>query len=285
MKYTTEEIINVLPDKVEKEIIDLINKKSPTCYAKLSVEEIMNLKKNIITSPKFKQYNITLEQIQSIRSSFVKNKMINKHPFLLKNTNKIINDYNNKINILEISKKYDGSPLNIMRVILLKTNSKEKVKKIFNNPSLLNEYDYNQFILAKENDDFALINQDETLKKAIDFEKQIEEILIKNNIIYKTQEDLTQEQIKSHGKAFSTPDFLIESELIINNREIKWIDAKNFYGSNIKFVKSKIKEQTKKYINNYGNGCIIFNLGFNEIYAENPNILFISWNSFNNLYQ
>jgi hypothetical protein len=91
---------------------------------------------------------------------------------------------------------------------------------------------------------------------------------------------LTKEQIITHGKAFSTPDFLIESELLINGNQIKWIDAKNFYGSNINFVKSKINEQTKKYINNYGNGSIIFNLGFNDSYS-NPNILFLSWNSFN----
>lgn len=283
MRYIIQKIINVLPDKVEKEILNSINKKPPICYTKISDSEIKTLTNDIINKPNFKQYDISIEQIQSIRSSFVKNKMIKNHPSLVKNTNKIINDYNNKTPILEISKKYDGSPLNIMRVILLKTNSKEKVKKIFNNPSSLNEYDYEQFNSAKNNDDFALVNQDETLKKATEFEKQIEKILIKNKISYKTQEELAQEQIKTHGKPFSTPDFLIESELIINDREIKWIDAKNFYGSNVKFVKSKIEEQTKKYLNNYGNGCIIFNLGFNETYSENPNILFLSWNSFKEL--
>ena len=170
-----------------------------------------------------------------------------------------------------------------MRVILLKTNSKERVKKLFNNPELLNDFDLKQFTIAKENDDFALVNQDETLKRANEFEKDIEEVLIKKNIKYKTQEDLTQEQIKSHGHAFSTPDFLIESELKINDREIKWIDAKNFYGSNVKFVKSKIEEQTKKYLKNYGDGCITFKLGYNETYSENPNILFLSWDSLDNL--
>jgi hypothetical protein len=285
MNYTIPKIKDILSDKDEKYILKILNKKPPVCYAKLSSNEIKNLENKIINNQEFKEYNNILEQIKSIRSSYIKNKMIFNHQSLLKNTNKIIKDYNNKVNILEISKNYDGSPLNIMRVILLKTNSKERIKKFFNNPSLLNDYDYEQFNLAKENDDFALINQDEILKKATEFEKQIEEIIIKNNILYKTQEDLTQEQIKTHGKAFSTPDFLIESELKINNRNIKWIDAKNFYGSNIKFVKSKIEEQTKKYLNNYGDGCIIFKLGFNEIYSENKNILFLSWNSFKELHQ
>ncbi len=283
MEYTINNIINVLPDKVEKEILKLINKNPPMCYAKLSISETNFLKNNIIEKAEFKKYNVSIEQIQSIRSSFIKNKMIKSHSKLLKNTNNIIKDYNNKKSILDISKKYDGSPLNIMRVILLKTNSKEKVKKIFNNPESLSEYDYEQFNIAKENDDFALINQDETLKRATDFEKQIEEILIKNNIKYKTQEQLTEKQIKSHGKAFSTPDFLIESDLRINEQTIKWIDAKNFYGSDVNFVKSKINVQTQKYLNNYGNGSIIFNLGFNEIYYNNPKILFLSWKSFKDL--
>ena len=204
--------------------------------------------------------------------------MIKKHSYLISNFKKIIHDYENKIGILVLSEKYDGSPLNIMRVILSKNNSKERVKKLFNNPKLLNDYDYEQFLIAKENDDFALVNQDTIQEHAMNFEKQLEEILIKNKVKYKTQEDLTQEQIKSHGKAFCTPDFLIESELTINGNQIKWIDAKNFYGSNTNFVKSKINEQTKKYIKNYGNGSIVFNLGFNESYS-NPNILFLSYNS------
>lgn len=272
--------IDVLPDEVEKEIIKLINKKAPNCYKKLSDRETKYLQENIISNLNFTKYNINLEQIQSIRSSYVKNKMIKKHSYLLSNKKNIVNDYKNKRNILYISKKYDGSPLNIMRIILSQTNSKEKVKKLFNKPQLLDEYDYKQFEIAKENDDFALVNQDEIQEKAEIFERQIEEILKKMNIKYKTQNQLAKEQIKSHGKPFSTPDFLIESELTINGHEIKWIDAKNFFGSNVSFIKTKIIDQTKKYIGNYGKGSIIFNLGFNQSYSDS-NILFLSWNSFN----
>jgi hypothetical protein len=129
------------------------------------------------------------------------------------------------------------------------------------------------------NDDFALINQDEIQECAEQFERDIEQVLKKMGIKYKTQNELCKEQIKTHGRAFSTPDFLIESELFINEQLVKWIDAKNFFGSNISFVKKKITDQTEKYIKNYGKGSIIFSLGFNESYS-NTNILFLSWNSF-----
>ena len=274
--------ICVLPDDVEKEIIKLINKKAPVCYKKLSDRESKYLEKKIINNVKYAKYNINLEQIQSIRSFYIKNKMIKKHPYLLSNTQNILKDYAEKKNILLISKKYDGSPLNIMRIILTQTNSKKKIKKLFNKPELLDEYDYKQFEIAKNNDDFALINQYEIQKQAEEFETHIEEVLKRMGVKYKTQNQLSKEQIESCGIAFSTPDFLIESELKINEHIIKWIDAKNFFGSNVSFMKTKIIDQTKKYIKNYGNGSIIFSLGFNESYY-NSNILFLSWDSFNKI--
>lgn len=271
--------IDVIPEDVENQIVKLINKKAPVCYKKLSDRETKFLEQNIINDVNYGKYNINLEQIQSIRSSYVRNKMIKKHSQLISNAKKIVADYKNKKNILYISKKYDGSPLNIMRIIFAQTNSKEKVKKLFNKPQLLDDYDYVQFEIAKNNDDFALVNQDEIQERAEQFERQIEEVLKKASVEYKTQNQLAKEQIKSHGRAFSTPDFLIESELIINGQEIRWIDAKNFFGSNISFVKNKINDQTKKYIKNYGKGSIIFNLGFSESYFDS-NILFLSWGSF-----
>lgn len=274
--------ICVLPDDVEKEIIKLINKKAPICYKKLSDRESKYLEKKIINNVKYAKYNINLEQIQSIRSFYIKNKMIKKHPYLLSNTQNILKDYAEKKDILLISKKYDGSPLNIMRIILTQTNSKKKIKKLFNKPELLDEYDYKEFEIAKNNDDFALINQYEIQKQAEQFERHIEEVLKRMGVKYKTQNELSKEQIESHGMAFSTPDFLIESELKINEHIVKWIDAKNFFGSNVSFMKTKIIDQTKKYIKNYGNGSIIFKLGFNESYY-NSNILFLSWDSLNKI--
>ena len=101
-------------------------------------------------------------------------------------------------------------------------------------------------------------------KESLLFEKDIEKLLIKNNIKYKTQDTLSDEQIKKYGKSICTPDFLILSQLVINGIDIKWIDAKNFYGSNNKFVINSIKKQTEKYIKSYGSGAVIFKLGCNE---------------------
>ena len=52
--------------------------------------------------------------------------------------------------------------------------------------------------------------------------------------------------------------------MYINDIKINWIDAKNFYGSNIRFTKQKTIKQISKYINEYGTGTIIYKLGFSD---------------------
>ena len=99
---------------------------------------------------------------------------------------------------------------------------------------------------------------------------------------YKTQEQLTQEQKIKFGKATNTPDFLITSELIINSKKVNWIDAKNFYGSNIEFVISKIIKQIKKYLESYGSGCLIFNHGFNSE-LKFQDVLILDYDSLKNI--
>jgi hypothetical protein len=90
-------------------------------------------------------------------------------------------------------------------------------------------------------------------ENANNFEKIIEEILKKKGIKYRTQEMLAKQQKEKYGRAVSTPDFELDHPVY------KWIDAKNFYGTdNIKFFWKKIREQIKKYP---GEGILVFSLG------------------------
>jgi hypothetical protein len=211
--------------------------------------------------------------------------MIIRHHNLIEKKEKMITDYNNKMDILNISKKYDGSPLNILRIIYAKIYPNISFKKLINNESssykILNENDRKQFIIATNNDKFAVINQQKMHDESLLFEKEIEKILIKNNIKYKTQEMLSKEQTTEHGKCISTPDFLILSKFVVNDNDIKWIDAKNFYGANNKFVLDSIKKQTEKYVKLYGNGIVVFKLGCNEKLVFD-NIICIGFNQFSN---
>merc|ERR1711968_42600 len=107
-------------------------------------------------------------------------------------------------------------------------------------------------------------DQTDIIKESMEFEKKIGKLLKKKEISFKTQEDLTIEQKKEFGKAVITPDFLLDEEVIINNKLIKWIEVKNFYGSQVKHFKKSIKKQISKYYEKWGTGCIVFRNGFNE---------------------
>jgi hypothetical protein len=152
-------------------------------------------------------------------------------------------------------------------IIFNKTRVEEKIKGRENEDplKLSKELNYSPFSIAKminysnldeiKEEDF-LFNSEKiqnSAKNANNFEKEVEEILKKKGIEYKTQETLTQQQKEKYGRAISTPDFEIQ------HPKYKWIDAKNFYGTdNLNFFWKKIREQIKKY---KGEGILVFSLG------------------------
>jgi hypothetical protein len=152
-------------------------------------------------------------------------------------------------------------------IIYNKTKVENKLKETKKeNPIVLSKkLNYSPFSIAKmikypdlnkiKNEDY-LFNSEKiqsSAENANKFEKIIEEILIKKGIKYKTQEMLTKQQKEKYGRAVSTPDFEIEHPVY------KWIDAKNFYGTdNLKFFWKKMREQIKKYP---GKGILVFSLG------------------------
>jgi len=270
--------INPIDWKIEKEIKNKLNLRPPKCYAEIEENELNKIYEEIIKEFNLETKIFSKNIILSIRGNEMRNHMMLSHNRLLRLENKIISDYKSGIDIIDLVKKYDGSPLNLLRIIFQKKYN-NKLVNLIKQKNKLESSDIIQLEKAINYDIYALINQDDILKKSLEFEKKIENILKKNNIKFKTQEQLSNEQKKNEGFAFNTPDFLILSDFYINGEKINWIDAKNFYGSNLSFFIKKIKKQTIKYINEWGSGSIIFNLSFNSK-LKFENILLIDYNSF-----
>ena len=274
--------ITPLDYQIERYVCSKINLTPPESYGKMSKKSLDTVFSLTIEKfPQEKIKNFNQEIILSIRATMVRTHMISHYSNIISNEKKIVQDYSNGLDILELSKKYDGSPLNLLRIIFQKKYKTKLTKIITNtNTNMLDQHDKSQLELAISTDAYALVNQDQILKKAILFENQVAKILDKNNIKYKTQDELVQEQKQKNSVSTNTPDFLILSELTINGTKINWIDAKNFYGSDSKFIKKKIIKQTNKYIKEWGTGSIIFNLGFCSN-LDFQNILLIDFESFN----
>jgi len=262
-----------IPYKLEKILYDSsINEKYP--FSKITDDQKSYLKKKYINNPKYKNYNISIAMIENIKKAYIREHVIKYHHKIINKLDKIRKLYKED-NIIELSNKYQYPPLTLLRLILDKDNKTftKYINKEYDDK--IKERDIKNIELGLKYDNFSVVDEKKQLEDATNFEKDIEKILIKNNIKYITQEELVQEQIKKYGKAINTPDFLLKTE--IDN--INWIDAKNFYGANTKFNKNKIQKQTEKYIKEYGNGLIIFNLGYSkELSEEFKNIKFISFN-------
>jgi hypothetical protein len=214
------------------------------------------------------EYNIYTIILESMMKSYIKNKILVNYNNIRKSIKKIIELYNSKISILKLSKLYNNSPLTIFRLILYeKYKSKQIVKNILNDPKkYLSNFDYEQCLYAINNDMYCTNNQDDQLKDSLAYEKEIQLYLDKNNIKYKTQEQMEGSKL--------TPDFLLDEIIIINGHKIKWIDAKNYYGAYTPMTMYSLKKQATKYNNVYKSGAFVFSLGFSEKIKINNTALF-----------
>ena len=75
----------------------------------------------------------------------------------------------------------------------------------------------------------------------------------------------TEKTIKEKKLHKLTPDFLFETPIIISlddkKHNIHWIDVKNYFLGDIQLITDKLKEQSKKYNETFGNGAFVFHYG------------------------
>jgi len=244
----------IIPFKDEKMISRQLIKKGH--YGKMSKQMKKSVKRAM------KKTLLHFEQVQSLRRNLLRMKIMKKHTSLQKMRNKLEKEYN--YNIIHLSKKYDFAPVSLFRAILKEKYSldKQQLKILLHQPNIhLNPKMLKEFKIAKENDIINGANNKEMLEKSQEYENKIGKFLDKHNIDYKTQEELTEEQKKNIGYAVNTPDFLLTNTVIINGKQVNWIEVKDFYGAYHWNIKKKIQKQINKYITAYGSGALVFSLG------------------------
>ena len=70
------------------------------------------------------------------------------------------------------------------------------------------------------------------------------------------------EQKRAEGRAIITPDLLMIDDVRINGVPCAWIDAKHFFGADLKFPRKKTQKQVDRYVAEYGHGAIVYRHGF-----------------------
>ena len=212
---------------------------------------------------KIENLDITLEQSLSLRSALNQEKSVYSHGRLMSRANELKRRYESGESVLSLSTRFDAPPVNVFRAILTGRGwSKNKIKETLKTPSRLNDRDREQFQLAESADRVSSVNQSETQNAAEIFEDILCDYFSSLNVRFRRQEELLDEQKKSEGRAIITPDLLLLDDVRINGVPCAWIDAKHFFGADLRFPRKKTQKQVDRYVKEYGQGAIVYRHGF-----------------------
>ena len=213
---------------------------------------------------KLDHLSITIEQALSLRSALNQEKSVYSHSRLMRRANELSRRYDSGESVIALSKRFDAPPVNTFRAILTGRGwTKNRIKETLNrNPSRLNKRDREQFELAESVDRVSSVNQTETQNAAEVFEVILCDYFSSVGVRFRRQEELLAEQKVSEGRAIITPDLLLLDDVRINGIPCAWIDAKHFFGADLKFPKKKTQKQVNRYVAEYGQGAIVYRHGF-----------------------
>lgn len=194
--------------------------------------------------------------------------------------------------LLQLSRDLGLPPVNILREIVkervfqehpdMEIKDRNKiVKQVIreDNKALvskfLTDWELDQLQVAKEVDIVGYESQPAGMEiESEKWEKAIYKFLSDNKINFLTEEDMRA------ANSRITPDCLLLDDCVINGRKVRWIDAKNYYGSGLREsngISKKISKQIEKYNAEFGgDGAIVFKNGFSQKYLRNfPSALFL----------
>ena len=212
-----------------------------------------------------KERDMTLDQVLSLRSALLQQKTVYGHGRLKSRSKVLLRLYNEGVNVVDLSKRFDFPPMNIFRVILAEKKwSKSRIKESLRTPSKLSKREREEFEIAEAADRVSNVDQTETHIRADLFEDILSDWFESKGVRIRRQPEMVTEQKKELGRPVRTPDILFLDLVEINGKPIAWIDAKHFYGADVDFQRKKMVKQMNRYIEEWGSGAIVYRHGFSE---------------------
>ena len=203
--------------------------------------------------------NMTLDQVLSLRSALLQHKTVYGHGRLKSRSKVLLRLYNEGVNVVDLSKRFDFPPMNIFRVILAEKRwSKSRIKESLRTPSKLSTREREEFEMAEAADRVSNVDQTETHIRADLFEDILSDLFESKGVRIRKQPEMVTEQKKELGRPVRTPDILLLDHVEINGKPIAWIDAKHFYGADVDFQRKKMVKQMNRYIEEWGSGAIVY---------------------------
>ena len=212
---------------------------------------------------KLKKNNID-SLILSFRKNYIRDLLIRNYYKVFRKIKRIEKEFLN-YGILKVSEIYNYPPVAILRLIFkFKKLNKKEINYILRlRKKHKDKFIQKQIEIALENDIVADIDQTNMKKSSLEFEDMVCREFDKYNINYITEDQL-REQYSDSGEKFLTPDILLKKPIKINNSEVNWVDAKDFYGANLTTIKFRLQKQSEKYTKAFGKGAFVFRYGVSE---------------------
>jgi len=223
------------------------------------------------------KHELKHKQLLSMRVAYLRDKVISRYQKLVDHRKTIWALYSEGTDVVSISKQYDYPPVTIFRTILQEKGlSKKNIKTVLNNPISLSDRDQQQLQMAIDND--IITDPDNTMKAeaAEIFEDRVVKFFKFKGVKLQTQNDLVKEQTELVGRAVLTPDLYFPDGVKIDGHVIYWLDAKNYYGADVYYIRESVKKQADKYNNAYGSGAFVFKYGYSAELARKINAMFLS---------
>lgn len=229
----------IIPSKSINDIIKYLSNNIK--YNKLTVSECNEYFAFISSINNNYKINVSNSQALSIRDTFIyllsKTKGTKAHRL----GDSIMIDYKNKINIIDISKKYDLPPMSIVRQILIENKyESHKIDKIIKKQSFSKDIESQMPIIIKNdpNSWFSL--------KFPNIHKKINNLNCKYQLKY---------DLQKNGKH---PDILFDKICVYKNDQFNWIVFKPYVLFNSKLHIHDIQKTVNNF-QRFGKGLILYN--------------------------
>ena len=246
---------NSVPKTIQKKVGEIVCR--PGEFGFLPEDRVQEIADEIENFP------ISLEQALSLRGALNQEKSVYSHHRLMRRSNELNRRYNSGESVISLSQRFDTPPVNTFRAILTGRGwSKNKIKESLKSPSRLNQRDLEEFEKAEDMDRVSAVNQTETQNAAGIFEEALFMYFESIGVRFRRQEELWEDQSRDEGLAILTPDLLFLDDLRINGIPCAWIDAKHYFGADLKFPRKKTQKQVDRYVAEYGHGAIVYRHGF-----------------------
>ncbi len=228
-------------------------------YGPLDAQHISDIETRL------KSTEMSLPQAVSLRSALLTQKAASRHPILKRNENRLCKQYKGGQSILDLAKKVDQPPMNVLRQILSAMSwSKGAIKQALRDPSRFEPRERTEFLAAESMDLTSCVNHDDIHEHSENFEDILSNWLHQKGIRFVRQKQLEAEQKAEFGNPILTPDFLLLDQVYINGTPCHWVDCKAYYGANCRFSIQTTKKQMKRYKDRWGSGAIVYLQGFSE---------------------